>query len=99
MKWPPINQALKDARRPSKSKNRRLLWEHKCSSCKKWFARKDVHAEHIIPCGSLTSFEDIGGFIQRMLVEKEGISVQCKECHQKKTNEERNVRNRNKKAV
>lgn len=98
MKWPPINQALNAARRPSQSKNKLLRWEYFCCECKKWYPRKEVQAEHIIPCGSLSSFEDIGGFIQRMLVEKEGISVKCKACHQIKTNEERNARRANKSA-
>jgi len=92
-KWPPIQEALKDARRPSQSKNRRLRWEFVCCQCNKWFPRKEVHAEHIVPCGSLNTFDDISGFVQRMLVEKTGIEVKCKTCHQLKTNEERRERN------
>ena len=88
-KWPPIQEVLRDVRRPSKSRNKRLRWEYVCCECGKWFPRKEVQVEHTIPCGSLKSFDDVAKFLERMLVEKHGLSVQCKGCHQLKTNRER----------
>lgn len=92
-KWPPIREALLRARRPYKGKNKLQKWEFQCSICKNWFLQRLVHVEHAVPCGSLKCYQDIGPFVERMLVEVDGLSVQCKVCHQIKTNKEREERN------
>jgi 5-methylcytosine-specific restriction endonuclease McrA len=84
-KWAPRRQALVAVRRPSESDNKRLKWECQCSMCKGWFPQKEVEVDHIVPVGSLLSFEDIGGFVERLLCELDGFVVLCKQCHKVKT--------------
>ena len=86
-KWPPlVRQALHDARRPYDGPNKRQKWEYQCAECSDWFMGKFVQVDHIVPCGTLRSFEDLEGFYRRMFVEKDGLRVLCKTCHQHKTN-------------
>lgn len=93
MWWEPIKQAEKAARRPSQSDNPRLKWEFQCAECKQWFKRADVQVDHIIPCGTLTSLEDIPKFIENLLSENvDDYQVICKKDHQDKTNAERVAR-------
>ena len=88
--WKPMQLALKKASRPSQSKNKRLKTEYKCAHCKKWYARKSVQIDHLIPCGSLKNWDDVVPFIQRMTIEDvDGFQVLCKPCHKVKTSEER----------
>ena len=87
-RWGPRYAALEAARRPSKDKkNLRLKWQFQCAICKKWFAQKEVEVDHIIPCGSLKSYEDLPGFVKRMFVEVEGYRICCKPDHLKITKE------------
>lgn len=91
-RWPPIYDVLEEARRPSKSKNKRLKWEYQCAKCKKWWPQKEVSVDHIIPTGSLKSFDDIPGFVERLFCEKDGLQVLCDGCHNVKTAAERLAR-------
>lgn len=89
-KWPPIvRHAFNACRRPSQSENKRLKWEFQCNECQGWFPRKEVQADHIVPCGALKSFEDIPGFVERLLCNEDGIRVLCVTCHNAKTQSER----------
>lgn len=89
--WKPAIQALKQAERPSKSKNKRLKYEYQCAKCKQWFPRKDVQIDHVTPCGSLKGPDDIAGFLERLTPESpEAYQVLDKKCHKIKTQEERN---------
>jgi 5-methylcytosine-specific restriction endonuclease McrA len=85
-KWAPRRHALAACRRPSQSENKRLKFEHQCSQCLQWFPQKQVEVDHIVPAGSLRSFEDIPGFVQRLFCEADGLVVLCEQCHQVKTN-------------
>jgi hypothetical protein len=83
-RWGPLVQdALVAARRPSKSKkNPRLKWQFQCAQCKGWFSRKNVEVNHIEPCGSMNSFEDLAGYVERLFCEVDGLEVLCKKrCH------------------
>lgn len=80
------------ARRKSRSSNKRLKWEYQCASCKKWFPDKEVKVDHIVPAGSIKSFEEVGRFLELLLIEKEGLQVLCNECHDIKTQQERALR-------
>lgn len=85
-RWPPIvRHALLKARRPYVGHNKRQKWEHECAQCRKWFMGKDVAVDHIVPLGSLRSWEDVPMFLQRLFVEAEGLRVVCKPCHDVKT--------------
>lgn len=89
-KWPPKWEVLKEARRASKSKDKRLKWEYQCNECKKWHKQKDVSVDHIIPAGSLNKPEDIAGFVERLFVGVDGLQLLCSKCHNIKTQKERN---------
>ena len=84
-RYPPRYAVLDAAKRPSESDNKRLKWEFQCNECKLWHQQKNVSVDHIIPCGSLKSYEDLPGFVQRLFVGVAGLQVLCKKCHDAKT--------------
>jgi hypothetical protein len=90
-KWPPMYDCKNKARRVSQSSNPRLKWEYQCAECKDWFPDKEVQIDHTVPAGTLTTLEDLPGFVDRLLCEEHGYKVLCKnKCHYNKTQEERN---------
>lgn len=89
-RWPPIaRHALEASKRESQSDNKRLKWEYWCSACDEWFPRKSVIVEHIEPCGTLKSWEDLSPFAERLFVEADGLTIHCKGCADAKTKAER----------
>lgn len=89
-RWPPlVKYALDEVKRKSKSSNKKLKWEYRCKACRGWFARKQVQVDHIESCGTLKTFEDLPDFVRRLFCEVEGLRVLCKECHAKRTLEEK----------
>lgn len=92
-KWAPRKHALEAARRPNESENKRLKWEFQCAACFNWFPHKEIEVDHIVPAGSLRSFEDVAGFVERIFCEQYGLVVLCERCHQAKTKLERTLRN------
>lgn len=91
--WVPMTKVLNKARRKYVGRNKRIKWEYQCAECKEWNIRDKVHMEHKIPCGSLTSYDDIVPFVQRLTTENEDdFQVLCKVCHQKKSTAERKER-------
>ena len=83
-KWPCKHQAKKNAMCITDEGSR-----YRCNTCDELFRSSDVQVDHITPCGSLRTFDDLPGFVERMFCEADGFQVLCKECHQLKTNEER----------
>jgi len=89
-RWKPIYDCLNAARRPSKDKrNKRLKWQFQCAKCKRWKARTEVTVDHIKPCGSLNSLEDLPNFVKTLFCEVDNLQCLCKTCHDKKTTEDR----------
>lgn len=84
-RWPPRKLAELAARRPYKGDNKRQKWEYCCAECGQFFKQKDIEVDHIEPCGTLKTYEDLPGFVQRLFCEIEGFRVACKGCHNKKT--------------
>jgi hypothetical protein len=85
-KWPPLaRHALNAVRRPYVGDNKRQKWEFQCVECEGWYKRTEVEVDHIVPCGSIRSFQEAAVFMERMLVEVDGLCVRCKTCHDKKT--------------
>jgi len=82
--WKPHNEVAKDNRRAITYKSR-SKWEYQCADCGNWFLRKEIDIDHINPCGTLKSFEDLSEFAKRLFVEKDGLQVLCKPCHKHKT--------------
>jgi 5-methylcytosine-specific restriction endonuclease McrA len=82
--WKPIAKAKEKARRAAKKG--KLKWEYQCNSCKGWFASKEVEVDHIIEAGSLRSYDDLAGFVERLFAEDlDSYQVLCKTCHKEKT--------------
>lgn len=87
--WKPMTSALSKVRRPYNGKNKLIKFEYQCAKCKSWFIRTQVQIDHIIPCGSLRSYDDIVPFIIRLTEENEnGYQVLCKKDHMEKTKKE-----------
>lgn len=93
MYWKPMIIARDTVRRPYSGNNKHRKWEYQCAECKNWFSQDQIHIDHIIPCGSLKSYDDIIPFLLRLTPEDpKAFQVLCKEHHQEKTNKERNER-------
>jgi len=66
--------------------------QYECAQCGGIFGNKEVQVDHIVPAGSLKTYDDLPGFVERMFCERDGVQLLCKPCHQIKTNEERKAR-------
>jgi len=90
--WKPFVIALKNASHISYSgKAKRVLYL--CASCNKLHGRKSVEVNHIIPLGSLKTYQDLPGFCERLFVEDiSKLEVLCKECHKEETAKQREER-------
>lgn len=63
---------------------------YRCSKCNRKLNRQSVEVNHIIPVGSLKSYDDLPGFCERLFVEDISLlEVVCKECHAEITKEQR----------
>ena len=89
MKYPVKFQVKNEASRPYKGSDKRRKKEYQCAVCSGWFADKEVAVDHIVPCGSLKTYEDLPKFVATLFCEKENLQIICNTCHQIKTNEER----------
>jgi len=65
------------------------VYERLCARCTDW--HDVIQMDHIIPCGSLRTFDDIGGWCKRAFCEPEDYQGLCKPCHKIKTAEDRIV--------
>lgn len=85
--WRPMQLALEKASRPSQSENKRIKKEYCCAMCGAWKKRADMEIDHVEECGSLSKFEDIVPFIQRLTKENiDAYQILCKTpCHKNKT--------------
>jgi hypothetical protein len=89
-RWPPTVRLIwLEGRRAYKGPNARQKWEYKCDHCEKWWMRKEMEADHIIPCGSMRSWEELPIFAERLLCETSGLRRLCNGCHLARTNEVR----------
>jgi 5-methylcytosine-specific restriction endonuclease McrA len=86
--WKPI-AAAKHAARRAFSGTGRQKWEYQCAECKNWFKDTDCIVDHIIPCGTLTSLDDLPEFARKLFCDVSGLQVLCKPCHKDKIAEER----------
>jgi hypothetical protein len=78
---------MKNARRKYNGPNKRRKWEYICSECAKWKPAKEIEVDHIVPCGTLKTFEDLSGFAERLFCESDGLRVLCKACHEARKQE------------
>ena len=82
---PPIYSALAAAKRPYTGDNPRQRVCFECAKCKGLFSSKQVAVDHRTDCGSLKSWDDVQGFMERLFCGEEGLDVLCSECHDKKS--------------
>lgn len=80
-------------KRAYKGDNKRQKFEYQCNHCKNWFKDSEVQIDHIIPVGSLLSWDDVTPFLKKLIPEDpNAFQVLCKDCHQVKTDKEREAR-------
>jgi hypothetical protein len=66
---------------------------YQCAICECVVPSKQIQVDHVEPCGTLSSIKDVPAFIERLTPESpEAFQAICKECHQRKTNLEREQR-------
>ena len=85
MQWRPPRERGKRLRRPNQSPNKRLTWEYPCEHCGGWFPEEQIEYDHAVPCGRLSSWEELGPWAERLFVELDGWLLLCSECHAAKT--------------
>lgn len=88
-RWPSKWKVLATAKRNSESTNKRLKYEYLCNHCGLYYPSANVSVDHIIPAGSLKSYDDLADFVRKLFVGEEGLQVLCDGCHQAKTNREK----------
>lgn len=88
VKWKPRIEFLKTRRKPYEGSNKRLKWMYQCDECKAYKPIKEVHVDHITPCGPIRKFEDIGSFCERLYCEMDGFQLLCKPCHKIKSKDD-----------
>jgi 5-methylcytosine-specific restriction endonuclease McrA len=93
MYMPSISLLKREKRRKYVGPNKRLKFEYPCAKCGEWFPEKNIQVDHIVPAGSLRTFDDVGEFARRLLFcGIEGLQILCSGCHTEKTNEENRLR-------
>ena len=94
--WPPISKVKLQYRRPYSGPNARQKWEYQCALCGEWFPeavtvggkrQSIIHIDHIVPCGELSSWDELRVFAERLFVEEDGLRVTCKDCNQARKRE------------
>ncbi|MEI6186914.1 MAG: hypothetical protein WCP46_00230 [Alphaproteobacteria bacterium] len=88
--WKPIQSCKNKAKRVYVGPNKRQRVEFQCNICKNYFPDKQVSVDHIIPAGSLNSFADLPGFVERLFCEENGLQVLCDNCHDNKSKIDKN---------
>ena len=84
VRWGPIQDARKAARRAYSGPNARQKWEYQCAGCGRWFKGTDCQVDHVEPVGALKDWADLPGFCQRLFCEVNGLRVLCSSCHEKR---------------
>ena len=88
--WKPALATLDAACRPYVGPNKRQKYEYQCAICNNFYIRKSVQINHILPCGTLKSYEDVPSFLKRLFCEDtKGYNVLCTSCHKTETKEQR----------
>lgn len=88
-RYPPKYECLNAASRPYVGPDKRRKKERQCAICEGWFPTTQTEADHIVPAGSLKSWDDLVPFTQRLFCGVEGFRCVCKPCHRKITAEQK----------
>lgn len=81
--WYPITQCKLRAREKYGGPNKRRKWLYRCEDCHELFDAKEVAVHHKVECGSLRSFDDLAGFIERLFCDSDKLVLLCDKCHTK----------------
>lgn len=81
--WKPVNDCRYKNRIPYKGDNKRRKWTYICEECKGHFDSKEVAVHHLVPAGSLLSFEDLPLFVKNLFCDGDKLKLVCSECHDK----------------
>jgi 5-methylcytosine-specific restriction endonuclease McrA len=94
MRWKPRNLAKNKDRKQFKVGNRDI-WHYTCAICgpDKWYRDKEIRLDHIQPVvDPIIGYVDMDTYIDRMLCEEDGFQRLCDPCHDKKTEQEQQLR-------
>lgn len=91
-RYPPKHMVRKNSRRKSSTTRG---YDYLCACCEKWYKDSEVQVDHITPAGSLKTFEDLPGFVERLYCDVDQLQILCNVCHRLKTNREREERKNN----
>ena len=93
MQMPAIRECKLRARRAyTAGLNPRQKFELQCALCHEWFQEKQIQVDHMVPAGSMQSFDDVGPFARRLLFPPpESLRCLCLSCHNRVTQEQRRV--------
>lgn len=97
-RWPVKGEVLKEARISRgiyKCQGYKKRWHKAPSSIKiKNKTTRNIYVDHVDPVvDPRTGFTSWDEFIDRLFCEKDNLQVLCKDCHDRKTADERKVRN------
>ena len=91
-KYPNKFRALNNAKLPKKGVRKgRKVFLYECEGCHGEFTTSQVTVDHIKPCGSLRSVDDLPVFVSNLFCELDNLQVLCKKCHHEKTMAERGI--------
>lgn len=79
--WKPIQVVREKAKIPYVGSNKRMKYSYLCSNCKKPYSGRQIAVHHLKECGSLTCYNDLPGFVERLFCEEEGLVLLCDKCH------------------
>lgn len=90
MHWKPGTAYLNSLRRENQSDNKKLKFEYPCEHCKQWLRRDEIELDHVVECGSLSSWQELATWCERAFIEIDGgWQALCAECHRIKSNKTR----------
>jgi len=79
--WHSIKVCRDKCKIPYKGVNKRRKFSYICELCKGEFDAKNINIHHTIECGTLTCFEDIAGFAERLFCDSNLLQCICTKCH------------------
>lgn len=89
-RFPSRYAVLAAAKRKYEGPNKQQKWEFQCSICGEWHLQKNVSVDHIIPAGSLRTYDDLPEFVKKLFVGPDQLRVLCNPCHKAVTQEDKN---------
>jgi 5-methylcytosine-specific restriction endonuclease McrA len=84
MRFPAKQKYLNKACRPAPA-NMRAKYVCDCEICGEVVGKSKAEVDHINPAGSLRSYEDLPGFVERLFCGFSNFQILCPPCHEIKT--------------